>query len=102
MNIFPDNSRVCFIGDSITHNNGYLMHIVSYYKNKFKDSNINFYNCGVSGCTITEQLKIIENDTLSYNPTHAVILIGINDSERDRLIEKRSKESGSCFPGNGP
>lgn len=92
MKIFSKNSRVCFVGDSITHNNGYLMHIVSYYKNNFPDLNINFYNCGVSGSNLSVQLEIAEKDTLSFAPTHVVILMGINDCERERLLEKRSEK----------
>lgn len=92
MNRFPNNSRVCFVGDSITHANRFVMHIVSYYKRNFPKANINFYNCGISGSTITEHLKVIESDTLAYNPTHVVIMIGINDSERGWLSLKRSSE----------
>lgn len=92
MNRFPNNSRVCFVGDSITHANRYLMHIVACYKKNFADSNINFYNCGVSGASLDEQLKILEIDTFSYAPTHIVMMIGINDSCRDILSECRSSE----------
>ena len=48
MNRFPNGARVCFIGDSITHNNLFLAHIVAYYREHFKDSKVKFYNCGVS------------------------------------------------------
>lgn len=92
MNRFANNSRVCFVGDSITHGNVYLMHIVSHYKKNFPDSNINFYNCGISGAILDEHLKILEKDTLSYNPTHIVMMIGINDSGRENLSDCRSAE----------
>ena len=92
MSRFLNNSRICFVGDSITHANKYLMHIVSYYKKNFPDSDINFYNCGVAGANLNELLKILENDTLSYNPTHIVLMIGINDSGRDNLLDCRSVE----------
>lgn len=90
MKRFPDNSNICFVGDSITHINRYLMHIVSYYKNNFSEANINFYNCGISGGVLSEHLKTIYEDVLSYEPTHIVLLIGINDSNRSLLKEKRS------------
>ena len=92
MNIFPKNARVCFLGSSGTHNNGYVMHVTAYYKKYFPELNVNFFNCGVSGATLKEQLQIVKQDTLSYNPTHVVILMGMNDTERDTLVEKRSKE----------
>ena len=79
---FPNNSRVCFIGDSITHNNGFLSHISAFYHEHYKERNVNFYNCGVAGGSISTALPIIDEDVLSCNPTHAVIMFGINDSER--------------------
>ena len=45
----PSNARVCFVGDSITANNGYISYIQDYfYKNRNADK-IKFYNCGASG-----------------------------------------------------
>ena len=82
MNKFPRGARVCFIGDSITHNNLHLAHIVSYYRKHFADENVEFYNCGISGGTLTTTLKVFDDDIVPYNPTHAVIMIGINDSAR--------------------
>lgn len=97
MNRFPDHARVCFVGDSITHVNGYLIRIVSHYKKNYPDSNINFYNCGIAGANLDEQLKIFEADTLSYNPTHIVMMIGINDSGREGLLSPRSVERYEYF-----
>lgn len=89
---FPENARVCFLGDSITHNNGFVSHITAFYHENFKEKNINFYNCGVSGGTVETLLSIFDEDILAHNPTHAVIMIGINDSGRGFLVEPRSKE----------
>ncbi len=82
MNRFPDCARVCFIGDSITHNNLFLAHIVAYYREHLRDRKVEFYNCGISGGTLTTTLNCFDEDILPYNPTHAVIMIGINDSAR--------------------
>ena len=86
MNRFPNGARVCFIGDSITHNNLFLAHIVSFYREHFADAKVEFYNCGISGGTLTTTLNCFDEDILPYNPTHAVIMIGINDSDRNALI----------------
>lgn len=85
MSRFPDNARVCFIGDSITHNNRFLAHIVAYYREHFPESKVEFYNCGISGGTLTTTLNCFDEDILPHNPTHAVIMIGINDSNRTAL-----------------
>lgn len=82
---FPNGARICFIGDSITHNNLHLSHIVAYYREHFADSHVEFYNCGISGGRISTILNFFEEDVLNYDPTHAVIMIGINDSERGLL-----------------
>ena len=84
MNGFPQNARVCFLGDSITHNNGYVSHISAFYHENFKERNVNFYNCGVAGGGVNTLLANFEDDIMAHNPTHAVIMIGINDSERNQ------------------
>ena len=82
MNGFPKGARVCFLGDSITHNNGFLSRIVDYYHTNLKDRGVNFYNCGVSGGNLRTLLNIFDEDVAIRNPTHAVIMIGMNDSAR--------------------
>lgn len=89
---FPQNARVCFIGDSITHNNAFVSYISAYYHEHLKDRNVNFYNCGVAGGRVSSALPIMEEDVLSHDPTHAVIMFGINDSDRSLLQGPRSPE----------
>ena len=89
---FPSNSRVCFVGDSITANNGYISYIQDYfYKNRNVDK-IKFYNCGASGGSCVSQLTYFDDDTARHNPTHIFIMLGVNDSWRDRLAEPKSSE----------
>ncbi len=93
MSGFPKNARVCFLGDSITHTNDYIARIVDYYHTNLKDRNVNFYNCGVSGGNLKTLLTIFDEDIAVHKPTHAVIMIGINDSARYLLEEMpRGKE----------
>ena len=87
-----ENSRVCFVGDSITANNGYISYIQSYYHENCKDSGIKFYNCGVSGGSTVSQLRFFDDDTARHNPTHIFIMLGVNDSWRDLLGTPQSKE----------
>lgn len=92
MKRFPDNARVCFIGDSITHVNHYLANIVAFYRENFPKSNVEFYNCGISGGTLSSALNSFDEDIAIYNPTHAVIMIGINDSNREALSGKSEEK----------
>lgn len=86
--VFPDNSRVAFIGDSITAANLVLPRVIEAYRGH----NIRFYNCGVAGGTAEFALKIFDKDVKRFEPTHAVIAFGINDSRRDLLLDQRSAE----------
>lgn len=98
---FPDNARVCFIGDSITAIFNYEGLIANYYIENFPDSHVRIYNCGVAGGTAQSQLEYLKDDTLCHSPTHAVIALGVNDSgrwafegERD---EKRYTYLKDCY-----
>lgn len=84
-NRFPDGSRVCFIGDSLTAQNVFLPRIIEQYKENFPNAGIRFYNCGVSGGTAKAALDFLDDLTLCHNPTHIVIACGINDSAFGRL-----------------
>lgn len=85
MNCFPQNARVCFVGDSITHNNRFVAHIVAYYRKHFPELKVEFYNCGISGGTLTTTLNSFDEDIAPLCPTHVVLMIGINDSNRSAL-----------------
>lgn len=92
MNRFPDNARVCWIGDSITHSNNYCSRIIAHYQKQLPNSKIKFWNCGLSGGTARSALLYFEDDVLPIQPTHAVVLLGVNDSRRDLLIRPLSEE----------
>ena len=86
--IFPDNSRVAFIGDSITAANLVLPRVIDAYRGR----GIRFYNCGVAGGTAEFAVQIFDKDVKRFMPTHAVVSFGINDSRRDLLAEERSAD----------
>lgn len=92
MKIFPQDARVCFLGDSITCNNDYISHISAHYHKYFKERNINFYNCGIAGGRVETLLDNFDSDIMVHKPTHAVIMIGVNNSCSSLLFEPRSKE----------
>lgn len=93
MNGFPKGARVCFLGDSITHANHYISRIADYYRSNLSDRGVVFYNCGVSGGSLRTLLAIFDEDIAVHKPTHAVIMIGINDSARYLLNDlPRGKE----------
>lgn len=92
MKRFPDGARVCFVGDSITHRGMYIAHIAAYYREHFPEAKVEFYNCGISGALLRCTLNCFEEDIRPYNPTHVVLMIGVNDSLRTALSDKTGEE----------
>lgn len=90
--IFPENSRVAFIGDSITAENLSLQWIIKTYKNCVGRSSVRFFNCGVAGGTSEFAIESYSSDIMRYKPTHAVVSFGINDSRRELLLEHRDEK----------
>lgn len=92
MERFENGARVCFVGDSITHTGLFIKHIISKYRGLFPESSVEFYNCGISGGILANTIKIFDEDIAIYEPTHIVLMIGVNDSRRNLLAEPASKE----------
>ena len=86
--IFPKGARVVFAGDSITNGNKYVCHIAEYYKNNLADREVQFFNCGISGCSLGTLIAVFDRDIMYYEPTHIVLTIGVNDSGIGALREK--------------
>lgn len=89
MQPFPNNSRVVFIGDSITAANLYTSHIMAYYLENLKDKKVVFFNSAVPGGTTVSQLTYLYDVALKFSPTHAIVNLGVNDSRFFLLHEKR-------------
>ena len=85
--IFPNNARVVFIGDSITAENLALQWIIRAYTSLDGYDAIRFFNCGVAGGTEEFAVESYAKDIKRYNPTHAIVSFGINDSRREFLYE---------------
>ena len=83
MKRFPDHARVVFIGDSITAAGTWIAHIYDYYLRNFSDADIRMYNSGISGGSARSALMYFEENSMVYRPTHAVIMLGMNDVWRD-------------------
>lgn len=81
--LFPSGSKVCFVGNSITNNGEYYNNLWMYYATRFPGEKIRFYNCGISGDVAGGILKRMDKDILVHQPTHAVMMIGMNDVKRD-------------------
>lgn len=92
MSRFPDGARVCFVGDSLTATFNYEGRIAAFYRENFRESKIRIYNCGVAGGRAASQLSFLEKDTLIHKPTHAVVMLGVNDSARWLLQQEKTEQ----------
>lgn len=92
MNRFQNGERVCFVGDSITHNGTFIKQIVAYYRAYLPQTRVEIYNCGIAGGSLGNTIKVFDEDIAIYDPTHIVLMIGVNDSRRTRLSEPASRE----------
>lgn len=80
--VFPKDSRVCFLGDSITAGGLWVEAIFEYYLKKFPGGNVRIYNTGTGGGTINFAMNYLEEDILLLNPTHVIIMYCANDMNR--------------------
>ena len=93
MKIFPKNARVIFLGSSITVG-GWPMYVLDEYLRSQPERRVEMYSCGVSGGNVGVMLQNLEENLRLYAPTHAVILIGINDVGR---VLYTLPEGQTCF-----
>ncbi|QEH40796.1 SGNH/GDSL hydrolase family protein [Chitinophaga sp. XS-30] len=92
--IFKKGDRVCFVGNSITHNGDYWHNIQLYYATRFPSLDVKFFNCGISGDVTAGILRRMNSDILVHRPTWAVIMIGMNDVNRPLYDARRKNEPG--------
>lgn len=72
------NRVVCFLGDSITANGGWIGYISAYFAAHGRRKTL-FRNCGVSGTTAGCAIERLYSDCLCHNPDAVYISFGIND-----------------------
>lgn len=77
---FQKDSRVVFVGNSITEAGFYGSYIWLYYMTRFPDQRIEVINGGIGGNTSKDILARFDDDVLSRNPTTIVLTFGMNDS----------------------
>lgn len=86
--------RICFLGDSITHNGQWIAEIFEYFMEHMPELEIGFYNCGVAGTSAWNAVlkDRLYCDCLNLFPKYTVIMFGMNDIGRF-LFGKEDEES---------
>ncbi len=78
--VIKSNSTVCFLGDSITANGGWIARVAERYAFHHPKKHVRFYNCGVAGTTAATAINgYLYEECLSWNPNYVYICYGIND-----------------------
>ncbi len=81
--VFEEGSRICFVGNSITHEGGFHHNVMLYQMTRFPQEKVTFYNCGIGGNQAHDVLNRMKSDILIHDPTHVVIMLGMNDVHRN-------------------
>ncbi len=79
---FKKGDRICFVGNSITHGGFFHHDIYLYHVTRFPNQPVRMFNLGVSGDVTGGVLNRMDDDILIHNPTHATIMLGMNDVNR--------------------
>jgi len=81
--LFEEGSRICFVGNSITQGGEFHHNVMLYQMTRFPGQKVKFHNCGIGGNQAHDVLNRMESDILVHDPTHAVIMLGMNDVHRN-------------------
>lgn len=79
---FRKDSRVVFLGDSITYDARFVQEITQYYAAHYPEDRVEFYMDGIRGGNVGGALTYLEDDTLAYRPDYVVAMFGMNDINR--------------------
>ncbi len=79
MGLFPENSRVVFLGDSVTSSGLWLELIFEHYLKVCPERRVKVFNAAIGGATVVNCYDIRHEDFYSFDPTDAVLIYGIND-----------------------
>ena len=88
---FEKNARVGFIGDSITANGLFIAYIFDYYQTHFQGDRVKLNGAGIPGGAVWTAEQYFD-DFLRFEPTHAVIMLGMNDIWRGHYAENATPE----------
>jgi hypothetical protein len=105
---FQKGDRVCFIGDSISHDGAYPSYVYLFYATRFPDRRWEISNAGLGGDTAGGAVKRFDWDIAVNKPTVATILLGMNDvnrglygpDKRGAEIEKQRQSALDTYTAN--
>lgn len=76
---FKNGERIAFLGDSITHGGKFIAYLQMYQDVRYPGSGVRFLNCGRSGASLPDAIKLLDLDLFPMKPDHVFIMFGVND-----------------------
>ena len=91
--VFAQGDSVVFTGNSITMNGEFHHQIALFYATRFPDQKINVFNSGIGGNASADILRRMSYDVLNHRPSWTVLMLGMNDVNRDLYMPGRVKDA---------
>ncbi len=73
------NKKICFLGDSIVQNGGFIACLRSYFYEQKCSKMPLFFNCGLGGNRSNMAKDLLEDEVFSYQPEYCFVMYGVND-----------------------
>lgn len=80
---FQRGARVCFVGNSITFNGGFLHDIALFHATRYPADRVSVINCGIGGNMAANVLARMDSDILARRPDWCVLMLGMNDVHKE-------------------
>ncbi len=90
---FAKDSRVVFLGDSITRNTRFPAEISRYYAARYPEDRVEMYMAAIRGGTVVDTLTYLEEEVMAYAPDYVSIMLGMNDIGRTGYTDGFSSAS---------
>ncbi len=77
--VFKTGDRVCFVGNSITHEGEFTGYIALYYATRFPAEKISFFNGGIAGDEASDIISRMDSEVLVHPPSVTGSIVGMKD-----------------------
>jgi lysophospholipase L1-like esterase len=80
---FRKGDKICFVGNSITFNGGFLHEIRAFYATRYPGQRLTILNQGIGGNVAAAVLARMDSDIVVHHPDWCILKLGMNDVQRE-------------------
>lgn len=91
---FQRGARICFVGNSITFNGGFLHDIALFHATRYPADRVSVINCGIGGNMAANVLARMDSDILARRPDWCVLMLGMNDVHKELYTRAAAADPG--------